>query len=226
MAKLALLTHSDEQLPRRLRAALDRALAQWFEVRVDKKPLPDSGFEAVVVLGGKMGAYEIDAFPWLVEEKEFLRRQVDNSMPVLGICLGSQLLAEALGGSAFLAPAPEVGVVPIQLTDAGKRHEVMRVIGDQVLCVHQDTFELPPGAVLLASSSLYPHAFELGSAIGLQFHPEIDAIEAIQAVSNEDAEQLFRAGVVGSDFADQVRGAEAQLESAAARLFDAWLASI
>lgn len=226
MPKVALLSHTEERLPLRLLAALGRADAEWFEVPVYEKPLPNDGFDAVIVLGGRMGAYDTDDFPWLLQEKDFLRRQVTDCVPVLGICLGSQLLADSLGGRVFLAPTPEVGVIPLELTDAGKVHRVLGAVGKKVFCFHQDTFELPPAANLLASSDRYPQAFEIGSALALQFHPEIDTTQAIDSASTEGAVQLLKAGLTLFDYAEQVRGAEVELEAAAAHIFDVWLAAL
>ncbi len=97
-----------------------------------------------------------------------------SGVPVLGLCLGSQLMADALGGKAFLGEKPETGVVPVTLTDAGKADPVVSKTGPMVYAQHQDTFVLPPDAVLLAHTDRYPHAFRVGSGLALQFHPDAD----------------------------------------------------
>jgi GMP synthase (glutamine-hydrolysing) len=226
VASLAVLTHADEPLPKRLLSSFERAGASWFEVPVHHLGPPQDGFDGLVVLGGAMGAYEIGLHPWLADEKMFLRRQVEEGVPVLGICLGSQLLAAALGGSAYLAKIPEAGVIRLDYTIQGKEHPVLGQAGERVFCLHQDTFELPPGAELLASSASYPLAFEIGSALALQFHPEVDAAQAIQWASTEEADHLRRAGVSLQRFIRELTEAEAELEAAAVRLFDAWMETL
>jgi GMP synthase (glutamine-hydrolysing) len=127
---------------------------------------------AVVVLGGAMGAYEEAAYPYLRDEKEMVREAARRRMPVLGVCLGGQLAADALGGRAFVAPEPEVGLTTVELTAEGKADPVAAHLDGPVLVWHQDTWELPPGAVELARSDRYPMAFRHGSILGIQPHPE------------------------------------------------------
>lgn len=148
-------------------------------VRVDRgDPVPDEPAGGLVVLGGPMSAYDsTDRFPTVESETLLIRRALDREVPILGICLGSQLLARACGARVFPGLAgPEVGWFPVRTTfDAGKDplfrdfpHEV------PVLHWHGDTFELPEGATLLASSSAYPHqVFRSGPrAWGFQCHLE------------------------------------------------------
>jgi GMP synthase-like glutamine amidotransferase len=142
--------------------------------------LPDvAGVAALVVLGGPMGAYEGVAHPHLVEEQRLIEEAVEHELPVLGICLGSQLLAAALGGRVFPGSEPEIGVFDVKLTDDGADDPLLGPAGPKFPAFHWhgDTFDLPPGAVHLASSRAYKHqAFRFGDrAWGLQFHIEIDA---------------------------------------------------
>ncbi len=130
---------------------------------------------AVVAMGGPMGAYETERFPWLVEEQAFLGEAVAAGVPVLGVCLGAQLLARALGGRVRPGQAPEVGVAEVALTEAGRQDPVLGNLPErfEVLHFHGDTFTLPEGAVHLAASSTYRNqAFRVGPAYGLQFHLE------------------------------------------------------
>jgi len=140
-------------------------------------PLPDlAGVRLVVVMGGPMGAYEVEAHPWLEPEKAFLARAVGSGVPAFGACLGAQLLADALGGKAYPGPGPEVGLLPVQVTAAGRADPVFGVLPPQfpALQWHGDTFDLPPGAVLLASSPAYPNqAFRVGTSYAVQFHLEV-----------------------------------------------------
>jgi GMP synthase (glutamine-hydrolysing) len=131
---------------------------------------------ALVVLGGEMNADEVERHPFLGRERELLREAVHSDVPVLGLCLGAQLLARALGAAVPRSPTPELGFRPIRLTDAGRDDPVLAPFGavPGVFQWHVDTFDLPEGAVLLASSEGVAHqAFRVGSsAYGLQFHPE------------------------------------------------------
>jgi GMP synthase (glutamine-hydrolysing) len=139
--------------------------------------LPDwRAFDLVVAMGGPMGAYEDEAFPWLVGERALLGAAASAGTPCLGVCLGAQLLAAAIGGRAFPGPAPEVGVFDVDLTAAGRRDAVLSVLPRRftVLQWHSDTFDLPDDAVVLASSAAYPRqAFRWRNAFGLQFHAEV-----------------------------------------------------
>ncbi|MGH9482860.1 MAG: type 1 glutamine amidotransferase [Terriglobales bacterium] len=136
--------------------------------------------EGLVVMGGTMGVYEAERFPFLAQEQELLRACAMRGTPVLGICLGAQLLAAALGAPVTQGPAMEVGEGEVMLTEAGRHDPVLGAGGAATLPVvhwHRDTFPLPPGATLLASTPLYAQpAFRVGKhAYGLQFHPEVDA---------------------------------------------------
>ena len=140
-------------------------------------PLPDwREFPAIVVMGGPMGAYDEADHPWLVEEKQALRDAVDADVPVWGVCLGAQLLASALGARVYPGEQPEVGLLPVHLTGEAADDPVFRDAPSSfpALQWHGDTFDLPEGATLLASSPAYPHqAFRVGRSYGLQFHIEV-----------------------------------------------------
>ncbi len=139
--------------------------------------LPDwREFAATIVMGGPMGAYEDDAHPWLADEKRLLREAVEAGHPVWGVCLGAQLLAAALGANVYPGPEAEVGVLDVELTAAAAADPVFEVLPPSfpALQWHGDTFDLPPGATLLASSPAYANqAFVCGRAYALQFHLEV-----------------------------------------------------
>jgi len=139
--------------------------------------LPDwREFAATIVMGGPMGAYEEEAHPWLAEEKRAIRAAVQADHPVWGVCLGAQLLASALGAAVYPGPEAEVGLLEVELTAAAANDPVF---GDAparfpTLQWHGDTFDLPEGATLLASSPAYRNqAFSYRNAYGLQFHLEV-----------------------------------------------------
>lgn len=178
--------------------------------------------DAVVVMGGFMGAYQDDLHPWLTAEKRWLAERLAADTPILGICLGSQLLAEAAGGRAFPAARPEVGVVDVTLTRAGEGHPVAAHLGERAFLAHQDTFELPEGATLLAATAVYPAAFQVESGLGVQPHPETPAAEAIRWASQSGFDLLDRAGLTREEYARGLREHARQGESASRRFFAAW----
>lgn len=141
------------------------------------EPLPDwREFPAIVVMGGPMGAYDEADHPWLVEEKRLLREAVEADVPVWGVCLGAQLLASALGARVYRGEQPEVGLLPVHLTPEARDDPVFSDAPSSfpTLQWHGDSFDLPDGATLLASSPAYPHqAFRVGRSYGLQFHIEV-----------------------------------------------------
>ena len=184
--------------------------------------LPGPGFDRAVLLGGGMGAYDVDSHPWLEGEKDWIRQLVGASVPVLGICLGSQLLADALGGRVYKADHPEVAVTPITLTAAGAADEVVSEAGPVVYSLHQDGFTLPPDATLLAHTARFPHAFSLGSALALQFHPDADLEQAL-AWGKEDLAILTAAGVDYEDYAQGLVAADSELDRSSRAIFTAWL---
>jgi len=138
-------------------------------------PEPDD-VAGLVVMGGPMGAYETDQYPFLVAECHLMAELVRRGRPVLGVCLGAQLLAQALGAKVFAGHGPEIGFGTVQLTAAGRKDSLFTPVGPSlpVFHWHGDTFDLPEGATLLASSPEYPHqAFRFGACVyGLQFHVE------------------------------------------------------
>ena len=132
---------------------------------------------ALIVLGGPMSANEEDRFPFLRWEKRIIRAAIDESVPILGVCLGAQLIAASLGTPIFRGPVKEIGWSPISLTPHGQVDSLLGYLPDRatVFQWHGDGFELPVGAIHLASSVNYKNqAFRIGRGIyGLQFHLEV-----------------------------------------------------
>ena len=143
------------------------------------EPIPKRLDEAagLVILGGPMGVSDQDRHPFLTDELTLIGDALAHDAPVLGICLGGQLLAHALGATVGKAPQPEIGWYPLRLTDAARRDHVWAGLASPCPSFqwHEDSFDLPPGAALLASSEMTPcQAFRSGaSAYGLQCHLEV-----------------------------------------------------
>jgi GMP synthase-like glutamine amidotransferase len=182
MKPLLILRHSRSESPGILADALDNAGLPWqlhetwdgsfthFE--------PDR-WAGLVVLGGAMNTDQTDEFPFLPQVVTWLRQSLAAQLPVLGICLGAQLLAQAAGGRVHHHTVKEIGWYDIQLTPAATVDRLLEGFssGQCVFQWHGDRFDLPPGAALLATSSTCrEQAYRVGAtAWGLQFHPEVTA---------------------------------------------------
>jgi GMP synthase-like glutamine amidotransferase len=139
-------------------------------------PAPVDGYGAVMIFGGSMHADQDDRHPWLREESFFLQRLLDLHVPVLGVCLGAQLLAKAAHADVKAMPEPEVGWVDVELTDEAADDPVFAGLPDRFPAFqwHYYEFTPPSGASVLARSECCTQAFRLGDSVwGVQFHPEI-----------------------------------------------------
>lgn len=132
----------------------------------------------LIVMGGPIGAYEAEKYPYLAQECALISEMVRRDRPVLGVCLGAQLLAKSLGARVFSGPASEIGFGSVRLAPAASTDPVFAPSGTEIPVFHWhgDTFELPIGATLLASSPMYAHqAFRFARCVyALQFHIEAD----------------------------------------------------
>lgn len=166
--------------------------------RAGGDPLPEhlDDIEALVVMGGPMAAYSDDGFPTTTAELALLRAALAAGLPVLGVCLGAQLLAVAAGGAAVPGTGPQIGWGEVRTREAAAHDPLFAGAPEslRVLHWHGDTMELPADAELLASCDRYPaQAFRVGgSAWGLQFHLEADA-EAVEAFATAFPEEAATA---------------------------------
>ena len=183
--------------------------------------------DLVVVLGGPIGVYEQDRYPFLVDELRALGKRAREGRPTLGICLGAQLLAAALGARVYPGGTKEIGWGPISLTPAGRTSCLSKLEGQSVLHWHGDTFDLPRDAELLASTDVYPHqAFSLGrNLLALQFHPEVDARRFEQWLIGHTGE-LSSTGIDIAAFRAQVKQGAGSLRAAGTSLFGHWLEGV
>jgi GMP synthase-like glutamine amidotransferase len=149
--------------------------------------LPDQDIiDLLIVMGGPMSVNDEDVYPWLVAEKEFIRKAIDLGKPVLGICLGAQLIANAMGAKVYKSSKTEIGWFPVNAVSNRSDSLFSFPESSQVFHWHGETYDLPTGATLLASSAgCVNQAFQLGdSVIGLQFHLETTARSATELVNN------------------------------------------
>jgi len=150
-------------------------LVEW--IPADTPAPPPGEFAATLVFGGGMHVDHETAHPWLVGEKELLRGLLATGTPTLGVCLGAQLLAEAAGGAAHRAPAPEIGWTPVELTSTAANDPILGPLPVRFDSFQWHSYEiaLPAGAVPLARSARYLQAFRLDAmpAWGIQFHAEV-----------------------------------------------------
>ena len=150
-------------------------------------PVPDA-FDGLFVLGGPMNVYEEATYPWLASERDFIERAISDGKPILGVCLGAQLLAVVLGGSVSQMFDKEIGWFPVELTQAGRDATLLRDFPDSFMAFHWhgDCFSIPPGAVPIArSDACEQQAFIYENhVVGLQFHLETSRESVAAMIQN------------------------------------------
>jgi GMP synthase (glutamine-hydrolysing) len=180
MKPVLIVRHVPHEGPGTIGNALDRReVAYKIDAFHERRPTFDpEQYSGLVVMGGPMNVDETDAFPFLADEVKWIQAAVKRKMPMLGVCLGSQLLAKALGSRVYKNPIKEIGWYNLELLPAAADDPLFRGIASPttVFQWHGDTFDLPSGAVQLARSPQCENqAFRYGSAYGLQFHMEVTA---------------------------------------------------
>ncbi len=150
---------------------------------VDRIDVADPGFSSLdltepdllIMMGGPMGVYEQDRYPWIACQIRRLALRLDAGRPTLGVCFGAQVIAAALGADVYEGPAKEVGFHPVSVHDHARAGPLRHLVDVPVLHWHGDTFTLPDRVELIASSHVYDHqAFRRGANIlALQFHAEM-----------------------------------------------------
>lgn len=173
-------------------------LDQWFVPDGGPPPRDPDDYGAILAFGGAMHADQDHLHPWLADERALLARSLDRRVPLLGVCLGAQLLAEAAGAPVSPARQPEVGWFEVQLTDASTRDPLLGPLPPRIEALEWHTYEspLPGGAVALAHSETCLQAYRLGErAWGIQFHAEV-TLEDFESWIDEarSPEELERLG--------------------------------
>ena len=235
--RFLVLQHIDAEHPGILRDFMAEDGVRWDAVELDEGDAIPSldGYDAMVVMGGPMDVWEEELHPWLVPEKAAITEAVlEREMPFLGVCLGHQLLADALGGEVAAMHSPEVGILDVELTGEGRRDPVLgsAPASFKALQWHgAEVARLPPGGVVLARSPACPvQAFRVGdSAFGIQYHVELtDATVHQWGVIPEYAAAL--AQTLGADGLDRMQAGAAthmgEFNENARRLYDAFMAVV
>jgi len=190
----------------------------------------DAGHSAglVVVLGGPIGAYEEDKYPFLIEELRLLERRLAASQPTLGICLGAQLIARAMGAPVYPGSAKEIGWAPIELAPEGRQSPLSKLGAEPVLHWHGDTFDLPRGALRLASTAVTQNqAFACGpSILALQFHVEVEAANFERWLIGHTLEIAAVPNLSVGDLRRQAQSFSAATASRGAQMLREWIAGL
>ena len=173
-------------------------------IEAQKEHLPSNleQYAAIIILGGPMAVY--DKLEYLEKEQELIRQAIKIEIPIMGICLGSQLIAQAIGGTVYRGEKKEIGWSNVMLNQAGYKDLFIGSKTDSIRIFqwHGDTYDLPSNTVILASSDLYPQAFRFGSAIGIQFHVEIN-YKMIRRWAEEYEQELKQEGIEMTELLDQ-----------------------
>lgn len=183
--------------------------------------------DLVVVLGGEMGAYQTDEFPFLEAEKQLLRTRIGAQRPTLGVCLGAQLIAGALGERVYRGDTMQIGYRRVEPTEAGAGSPIRHFDGVPVVEWHGDTFELPEEATLLASSNDYSNeAFAIGDfALAVQFHPEVTD-EMHEKWVSDGYNELDEYAIDPDAMRREREAYSARMQEASRAAFSEWLESL
>ena len=230
MAEVLVLQHEDCEPLGTIEDALRGAGLRFRYVRgYAGEPVPGDLGNApgLVVMGGPMGVYEAERYPFLADEMELIEQAVARNVPVLGTCLGSQLLATVLGASVRPGAQREIGWYPVTRTEAGADDPLWGLLPPTFVGFqwHGDVFDVPPGAVHLASSELTQcQAFRYGpSAYGVLSHSEVTE-EIVREWTTAFADELADVGLSAADILDPLPAHLPALQEAGQAFFSAWAA--
>lgn len=194
----------------------------------DKLPNIDTNeHDLTIVMGGSMGVYEAEKFPYLYNEVDYIKKRIAANKPLLGICLGGQLIAKSLGGNVYKGrQGKETGWCEIHMTSEGEGSAIRYLDASHTKMTqgHQDTFDLPDGAVLLAMSNQYKNQiFSYGDKVlGFQCHPELDA-GMVQHWLNEKDDFMLTEEMTKEKISNDTEIYAEKLKEQTAKFFNEWL---
>src|SRR5208282_3075172 len=233
MAKIYVLQHHPVENLGTIADALQSAALAWQYVRVHEgHPVPKDmkGAGGLIVMGGPMAVYQADKYPFLREEMRLIEDAAKQDLPVLGVCLGAQIVAAALGAKVAKNPAgKEIGWHRVTLSDAAREDRLLSGVSETLTPFHWhgDIFDLPAGATALASSDQTPcQAFRYGSSVyALQFHLEVTA-ESVAAMAAEWPRELERETISANEMIASSDHHLPALEEIADTIFSRWAGPI
>ncbi len=179
MKEILIFKHVPFEGPGTFREELDKRGLKFREVNLYQGEAPKNldGCGGLIIMGGPMNVYEEAEYPFLKDEDRLIKEALAKKIPIIGVCLGAQLMAKAAGAKVTKGKKKEIGWYPLHITDEAKSDPVFKVLPKEVEVFqwHGDTFDIPKGAVRLASSDLFPNqAFRMGNnAYAFQFHIEV-----------------------------------------------------
>jgi GMP synthase (glutamine-hydrolysing) len=171
--------------------AAGAVVEEWMIKGGDPPQRAPRNYTAVLALGGSMHADQDQAHPWLADERALLREFVDERVPLFGVCLGAQLLAQVTGGEALRSSEPEIGWYEVEVTQEGARDPIMGALAPSFEALGWHSYEVAPGpdAILLARSAACIQAFRVGeSAWGIQFHSEVSRRDLFSWIDGSDSD--------------------------------------
>jgi len=226
-----ILQHVRPEPPGTIADALDDRGVSHRTVEISRdEPVPSTlDADGLVVMGGPMGVGDIDDRPHLAQEIDLIEQALRDELPLLGVCLGSQLLAHALGADVRPGPAKEIGWGEVTLTDATEEDPLFRDVDDPFTAFHWhgDAFDLPDGAVSLARSAQTDHqAFRYSDVgYGLLFHLEVTP-EIVSGMTEAFRNELKEEGLDGAAIREGARTHGRSLRATAETVFGRWAARI
>jgi GMP synthase (glutamine-hydrolysing) len=209
-------------------AALDaKGIAPHYVRSFEGQTVPKDMDDALglIIMGGPMGVYELDRYAFLRDEMLLIEQALKANKPILGVCLGSQLLASALGAEVKKGKSKEIGWYPVTLSEAGHSDPLWTGVDPSFMAYHWhgDIFDLPRGALSLASSALTRcQAYRYGAnAYGFLFHMEVTA-DMIAAMVQTFRDELLEQGITGQSVVEPAKQHLPKLQEIGAAVFQAW----
>ncbi len=197
--------------------------------RTDLRAIDSVAPDLLIGLGAPVGVYDARLYPWIAEELRLFERRLSAAKPILGFCLGAQMLAHALGARVYPGPVKELGWRPLRLTPEGERSVVSPLDGKRtsMLHWHGDTFDLPSGATLLASTAEVSHQiYEWGGCVlAFQCHPEARAADIESWLIGHACEIASTAGADLQQLRRDTAAFGPTLAECARSTFERWLAA-